>query len=145
MAKKRHSPQIDRHSTLRLASVPKRQPASTRAYLACRSLESAKAVIEFLGLSYSEVGKEYGRITGGAPISKQAIYKKVSSKFLDDGMLLTLGQLLSNRLTLKCGTEVAIDIAQNSPLVVTPLIHCSTCGDWYRIDRPGVRNCPRCR
>jgi hypothetical protein len=108
-------------------------------------LRDAKSVIEFLGLSYSEVGIEYGRITGGGKVSKQAVYKKVNAKFLDDGMLLTLGQLMSNRLTVKCGTDVAVSIAQNSPLTITPLLHCATCGDWYQIDRPGVRNCLKCR
>jgi hypothetical protein len=145
MAKKRHSQQTDRKSTLHHASVPKRQPASTKAFAACRSLESPRAVIDFLGFSYSDVGSEYGRITGSKPVSKQAIYKMISAPRISDGLLQTLGQLVSNRLTRMCGVTVGVTILQNSPLHVTPFINCPTCREMFPIDRPGVRNCPRCR
>jgi hypothetical protein len=136
---------IDRHSTVRHASVPKRQPASTKAFTACKPLDSARAVIEFLGLSYSEVGVEYGRLSGFKPISKQAVYKMLTLPRVNDAMLNTLGQLISNRLTRSCGVTVGVQMIQNSPLHVIPYIPCAACGELYPIDRPGVRHCPDCR
>jgi hypothetical protein len=122
-----------------------RQPASTKAFVACKSLQSVKSIIDFLGLSYSEVGSEYGRLTNSKPISKQAVYKMTQAPRVNDGMLFTLGTLISNRLTLLCGVEVGINIGQNSPLHVTPYLRCTTCHDRFAVDRPGVRHCPDCR
>jgi hypothetical protein len=113
--------------------------------MACRPLDSASAVIEFLGLSYSEVGMEYGRVSGLNQISKQAVYKMLKAPRVNDAMLNTLGQLISNRLTKACGVTVGIQMIQNSPLHVIPYIPCAACGELYPIDRPGVRHCPDCR
>lgn len=113
--------------------------------MACRPLESARAVIEFLGLSYSEVGAEYGRLMGGKPISKQAVYKIINAPRLNEAMLQVLGQLISNRLTRTCGLTVGVQMIQNSPLHVIPYLPCASCGELYPIDRPGVRHCLKCR
>jgi hypothetical protein len=125
--------------------VPARKPASTRAYTACRPLQSVKSVIEFLGLSYSQVGAEYGRLLGGRAITRQAIYKMISGKRISDDLAEVLGQLVSNRLTKICGETIGVTVIQNSPLKITPYRYCDACGHLYAIDRPNVKRCPRCR
>jgi hypothetical protein len=125
--------------------VPECKPASTKAYTACRPLQSIKSVIDFLGLSYSQVGAEYGRLLGGRAITRQAIYKMISGKRISDDLAEVLGQLVSNRLTKICGETIGVTVIQNSPLKITPHRYCSTCGTMYAIDRPNAKNCPRCR
>lgn len=132
------SPRLRRHA------VPKRKLASTIAYTSCRSLESAKAVIDFLGLSYSEFGSEYARLIGGRPASRQAVYKMLSAKLLTDSVLQVLGQLLSNRLTRLCGETIGINIIQNSPMHVSAYRRCDDCKALYAIERPNTRRCPKC-
>lgn len=142
---KRHSRSKSVVATIHRTAVPKRKPASTVAYVACRSLQSAKAVIDFLGLSYSEFGAEYSRLIGGHSLSRQAVYKMLNAPRLTDNVQQALGQLLSNHLTRLCREEIGISIMQNSPLRITAYRHCSDCGDWYAIDRPDVKRCPKCR
>jgi hypothetical protein len=130
---------------LRRQGVPKRKPASAVAYTSCRSLQSARAVIDFLGLSYAELGSEYARLNGGRPLSRQAVYKLLSAQRLSDNALQALGQLLSNRLTRMCGQTIGVTIVQNSPMKITAYCYCDDCRAMYAIDRPNVRRCPKCR
>lgn len=145
MANKQHSRSRNVVSKLRHNRVPTRQPASTRAYRACRALECPKAVLEFLGISYSEAGQEYARLIGGKAGSRQAVYKALNGKRLSDDWSQVLGQLLSNHLTRICREPIGIDIMQNSPMHVTPYRYCDDCGSLYAIDRPDVRRCKKCR
>lgn len=145
MTKNGHSRLSHDSPRLRAHNVPKRQPASTRAYKACRPLQSPKAILDLLGLSYSQVGSEYARITGGRQMSRQAVYKALVKPWISDDMLLVLGQLISNHLTRICGETIGIDIIQNSPMRVTPYRYCDDCRKMYAIDRPDVKRCKKCR
>jgi hypothetical protein len=146
MAPKRPSRSRTVSARLHRASVPKRKPASAKAYTACRSLQSARAAIDFLGLSYSEFGAEYSRLLGSArSLSRQAVYKMLNAPRLTDNAQQVLGQLLSNHLTHLCGEEIGITIVQNSPMHVTAYRHCDNCRSLYALDRPDLRRCPRCR
>lgn len=145
MVQKRHPRSKTVSTRLRLGHVTKRKPASAKAYTACRSLQSAKAVVEFLGLSYSQVGTEYGRLLNVRAPSRQSVYKMISARHLSDDLLQVLGQLLSNRLTRMCEETIGIAIMQNSPLHVRPYRYCNDCGEMYAIDRPDVKRCPKCR
>ncbi|CAG0954380.1 hypothetical protein GPROT1_00329 [Gammaproteobacteria bacterium] len=128
---------------IRNYGVTKRKPASAKAYTACRSLQSPKAVIDFLGLSYSQAGAEYARLMGGRSATRQSVYKALSAKRISDDWLEVLGQLISNRLTRLCGETIGITIVQNSPMHVVPWRYCDDCGSMYAIDRPDVKRCRR--
>lgn len=145
MNPRRHSRSKTDTATLHRHAVPTRKPASTIAYTACRSLQSGKAVIDFLGLSYSEFGAEYSRLLGGRAMSRQAVYKMLAGRLLTDNVLQVLGQLLSNRLTRLCGETIGVAILQNSPMRVIAYRYCNDCGAMYAIDRPDVKRCTKCR
>ena len=144
-AQKRHPRSRTVVPTLRRHSVTKRQPASAKAYTACRSLQSPRAALEFLGLSYSEFGIEYSRLVGGHAFSRQSVYKMLNARLLTDNALQVLGQLLSNHLTRICGETIGVSIMQNSPMHVSAYRRCNDCGDLYEIDRPNTQRCSRCR
>lgn len=131
--------------TLHVNGVTKRKPASAKAFTACRSLQSAKAVLEFLGLSYSQFGIEYSRLAGGRQLSRQSVYKMVTAKRLSDDMLQVIGQLVSNRLTRICNETIGVSIMQNSPLMIVAYRRCDECQALYAIDRPDVRRCKKHR
>lgn len=130
---------------LRTNGVPTRNQASHIAFITCRTFQSAKCVLEFLSLSYSQLGIEYSRLIGGRQLPRQAVYKMLNAKRINDDMLQVLGQLISNRLTRICGETIGISIMHNSPMIITAYRHCDDCGKMYALDRPDVKRCKKCR
>src|SRR5512138_1249006 len=130
---------------VRNGRVPKRLKPSAKALAVCRTLESTKAILDFLGISYSQAGAEYARLMGGRSAARQSVHRSLSAKHISDDWLQVLGQLLSNRLTRICGETIGIAIVQNSPMHVTAYRYCNDCGRMYAIDLPNATRCKKCR
>lgn len=130
---------------VRNGHAPRRLKASAQAMAVCRTLESPKAILDFLGISYSQAGAEYARLMGGRSAARQSVYRSLSAKRMSDDWLQVLGQLISNRLTRICGETIGVSIVQNSPMHVTPYRYCNDCGKLYAIDEPHALRCRKCR
>lgn len=145
MAKNRQSRSQHVSATIRPHRVTKRKLASTVSFTVCRSLETPKAALDWLGITYSQAGSEYARLMSGRPQTRQSVYKALAGKRLSDDWMQVIGQLISNRLTRICGETIGVVIMQNSPLKIMSYRYCDDCRAMYAIDRPDTRRCPRCR
>lgn len=146
MPSKRPRRQSNSSPWIRNASVPRRKPASTMAFMACRSLNCAQAVHAMLGFSLSDAGIELSRLLGRPkPMTKQAVYKMLRSNNIGADILQAYGQMVSNFLSKSIGVDVGITVNANSPWHITPWLRCEACRDFYAVDKPGVVHCPKCR
>lgn len=123
-----------------------RPGASVTPLMACRSLRTAKAAREWIGLSLSEMADEVRRLVGerlAGAVNKQKIDRWEKTNRMPPKVRFAYGTLLANELTDQLGRDVGVSIKANSPWRITAWGWCA-CGAAVELRRADRKRCPKC-
>lgn len=117
-----------------------------------RGIRGPQAAKEFLGLSFSQMGREIARIEGRAePYRKGTVANWCAAtnrkrhRPMTDAQINSVGILIANCIVARSGRDhTGIRLSHNSPWRVTVWARCH-CGEWYEVKRAEWHACKRHR
>jgi hypothetical protein len=132
-----------RASGSRRKAFRRRMVAYESANVMSKSIRSVKTAIQFLELSYTEVGIEVARLAKRSyPYSKQRVYDWVCGDAITKQVVKAFGTLLATAMTSRAGRKIGVTIKTNSPWRVTAYGQCE-CGEYFQLRHARHRRCNR--